>query len=360
MENIDFYSLEEKYKEFMLSTRLKGNTECIAKTSGMAGDIYIFDQGEAVVASRYICVKVPKLKKGVSKEETASRFVQELKNQLDYYHNSFVNWAYHFDEVMGVPIALFRYWGSDLNKLMKTGTSSEVEKLSLIYYVCLGLNHCYANGLVCHQDLKPGNIFIRDLKLNLREPENLDVYKFAMVADFGLANAFRNYGNYDGTRPYVAPEQWSHEELSEKTDIFALGVILYEFLTNGFHPVGIKLADFWPAPKEGNTKKWVRSDEWKKWIKNGCCIIDQEQNLDSKYKDFIQTMLSISPEERPSLDEIKAFLLQQIEVLSNRDYDRLRAIEMHLGNELKSEPLSTYHLHLYNAWTKFEALFSKQ
>jgi len=357
MEDMDFYSLEDRMKELILSTKLKGDTTCVAKTSGMAGDIYIFDHGENV-ASRYVCIKVPKRIEGVSKVDIANRFIQELKNQLNYYHNSFVNWAFDFNEVMGVPIALFRYWGRDLGKVIESGTASEIEKLSLIYYACLGLTHCYGNGLICHQDLKPGNIFIRDVKEMLRIHSDSDVYKFAMVADFGLANAFINYNYFEGTRPYIAPEQWCKEPLSPKTDMFALGVILYELLSDGFHPVGIKLSDYWPDPLEGNTKKWLKSNEWKKWVRNGCQIKNENENVSRECKLFIQKMLSITASDRPNIQEVQAFLLDQIKNRCVDSHTKIMAVKSQLGSSGKCEPLETYNPHLYNTWTSFEARFN--
>ncbi|MFB2890149.1 protein kinase domain-containing protein [Aeromonas veronii] len=358
MEDIDLYSLEDELKVLMLSTTLKGDTICVAKTSGMAGDVYIFDQGENVVP-RYVCIKVPKLIDGISKHDIAKRFVQELENQLDYYHNSFVNWAFDFKVVMGVPVALFRYWGSDLDKVIKSGAASEIEKLSLVYYTCLGLTHCYENGLICHQDLKPGNIFIRDLGNSLREPPNLDVYKFAIVADFGLANAFIKYSYFEGTRPYIAPEQWNKEELSPKTDMFSLGIIIYELLSNGFHPVGIKLADYWPEPLEGNTRKWLRSNEWKAWVRSGCHIKSESENVSEECEIFIQRMLSIVPSERPDVHEVKTFLLEQIKKRCVDSYSQIIAIESQLGSSGKCEPLELFHPHLHNVWTSFKARFGE-
>ncbi|MFM4824164.1 protein kinase [Aeromonas bivalvium] len=358
MEDIDFYSLEDDLKVLMLSETLKGDTVCVAKTSGMAGDIYIFDQGKNVVP-RYVCIKAPKLRKGISKDEIAKRFIQELENQLDYYHNSLVNWAFNFKVVMGVPVALFRYWGSDLDKVIKCGATSEIEKLSLVYYICLGLTHCYENGLICHQDLKPGNIFIRDLRESLRLPPNLDVYKFAMVADFGLANAFIKHSYFEGTRPYIAPEQWNKEALSPKTDVFALGVIFYELLSNGCHPVGIKLADYWPEPLEGNSKKWLRSNDWKAWVHSGCQIKGENENVSEEFKIFIQRMLSITPSERPDVHEVESFLLEKIKERCVDSHSQIIAIKRRLGSSGKCEPLESFHPQLHNVWTSFKSRFDE-
>jgi eukaryotic-like serine/threonine-protein kinase len=245
--NFNFYELEDKFKRIILEG-FYGRGECVLNTSGLCGEIYVFDQGVNSIP-RYSCIKLPKPIKNVSNEQTASRFIRELQLQLSFYHNKFVHWAFDFDTVFNIPVASFRYWGNDLASLIKTTQPSHVTKLSLLIYICVGLKHCYCKGLIAHQDLKPANIFIQNIKSDFVGLPDLDIYDFAIVADFGLANAFIDYQVFDGSRPYMAPEQWNKNVLTQATDIFALGVILFELMTNGYHPVGIKLSDFWPTHK---------------------------------------------------------------------------------------------------------------
>ncbi len=228
MDQMAFYALDEHQKKLMLEVALGNKGKSVSVFAGMCGEIYVFDQGENTFP-RYVCAKTPKHLQHVPIEEINSRFVNELKNQLSYNHQMFVHWAFDFTEVLGSPVALFRYWGGDLEKVIRNSELSSVtEKLSIMVYVCSGLIHCYKNGLVAHQDLKPANIFLRDVKSEFRDLPDLDIYKLALIADFGLANAFLNSSVFGGSRPYMAPEQWSESELSPKTDVFALGVILHE------------------------------------------------------------------------------------------------------------------------------------
>src|SRR5690606_5904056 len=106
-EDFNFYKLDQKQKIMYLES-FHSNGVCSLHTSGMCGDIFVFDQGKNTIP-RYTCIKVPKPLKDVSDEETASRFVRELKLQLSFYNNKFVHWAYDFDSVFNVPIACFRY-----------------------------------------------------------------------------------------------------------------------------------------------------------------------------------------------------------------------------------------------------------
>lgn len=256
-DKFNFHELDERSKTILLEGAF-GRGKCSFLTGGMCGDIYLFDQGINTFP-RYSCVKIPKTTKNVSNEEAAKRFVRELELQLTFSYNKFVHWAFDFDSKYDIPIASFRYWGNDLANLIRGNQASHVTKLSLLIYTCIGLRHCYGKGLIAHQDLKPANIFIQNIKTDFVRLPDLDVFDFAKIADFGLANASIDCGLYDGSRPYMAPEQWNEDELSQATDIFALGVIFYELMTNGYHPVGIKLSDYWPTPKDGNTKKMDRA-----------------------------------------------------------------------------------------------------
>lgn len=73
---INFYSLEPQHKIMMLEA-IVGRGKCVDISSGMCGEIYIFDQGENVIP-RYVCAKVPKPLPSCTLVETAQRFVNEM------------------------------------------------------------------------------------------------------------------------------------------------------------------------------------------------------------------------------------------------------------------------------------------
>ena len=142
-----------------------------------------------------------------------------------------------------------------------------------------------------------------------------------MIADFGLSNASVDSGIYDGSRPYMAPEQWDQTALSPATDIFALGVIYYQFLTGGYHPVGIELHEHWPNPTAGNSKKWTRPDAWKKWACNGAEITDIGSGVLPELIILIRSMLSPNATDRPSISTVKAKLLNHLDRMSKTDLE---------------------------------------
>ena len=311
MEKLDFYTLTDQEKKIFLEAYLENKGTCIDIYSGMCGEIYIFDQGKHHTP-RYICAKIPKPLGNSSLIDINYRFVNELRTQLSFYHHAFVHWVCDFSEVLGVPVALFNYWGNDLGKLVQAQNVSEIEKLAIMVYACSGLSHCYRKGLICHQDLKPANIFLKNAKKEFRGLPDLDIYNTALIADFGLANAFVTSSVFSGSRPYMAPEQWQKKDLSSKTDVFALGVILFELMTNGLHPVGIKLNDYWPEPRSDNNKKWTRPGPWEQWAKHAHINFEVAPSLESDVRELIQKMLLVDAAERPSINEIKLTILEII------------------------------------------------
>ncbi len=357
MDETNFYSLTQEQKIILIEGTIGSRGKYIKHTSGMCGEIYILDQSGNSYP-RYVCAKIPKPFASLTINEISKRFVRELKMQLSFSQNRFVHWAFDFDEIAGVPSASFRYWGSDLQKIIIDNNTSAVSKLTLMLYTCLGLKHCYRKGLIAHQDLKPANIFIRNLKKDFNGLPDLDIYNIALVADFGLANAFIDYNIYDGSRPYMAPEQWNKEELTSATDVFALGIILYELFSGGYHPVGIKLNDFWPVAKDGNSKKWTKERDWKKWISSECKITICPSIIDINIYSYIERMLSIDPKKRPEIDDVIDFFFENIKKECSNSYNNLNMIINDSNQDFTNLDLKETKPYLYNKWKKFEIKFA--
>ena len=92
------------------------------------------------------------------------------------------------------------------------------EAIRVSVEVVKGVAHAHAQGVV-HRDLKPGNIFLCESSA-------------VKVLDFGLAHAFGSRKLAGGTPAFMAPEQWRGAPEDERTDVFALGVILFRIFAN--------------------------------------------------------------------------------------------------------------------------------
>jgi eukaryotic-like serine/threonine-protein kinase len=107
--------------------------------------------------------------------------------------------------------------------LREAGVLGVQEALSMVLQACRGLDYAHRNGVV-HRDVKPGNL--------LRAEDGV-----VKLADFGIAkavtdeSAITQVGSVIGTAAYLAPEQAAGEQVGPPADIYALGVVTYQFLS---------------------------------------------------------------------------------------------------------------------------------
>jgi serine/threonine protein kinase len=126
-------------------------------------------------------------------------------------------------------IAMEYIEGKTLHRILREETTlSEMRSSHVARQICRSLREAHELGVV-HRDLKPGNILLTN-----RGDEN-DVVK---VLDFGLvkdvtgdAEDLTQQGLFMGSPKYMAPEQITGGEISARTDIYSLGVMLYEMMT---------------------------------------------------------------------------------------------------------------------------------
>jgi serine/threonine protein kinase/tetratricopeptide (TPR) repeat protein len=140
-------------------------------------------------------------------------------------------------------------------RLSRDGKLPEREALEIARQLCAGVAEAHRSGIV-HRDLKPGNVM-----LSQSREGGLHV----VVMDFGLAGAIASDSSEGGTPGYMAPEVTKGEKASCASDIYSLGVILYEIVT-GQRPVakaseGSNGQARFPAPStltKGLDRRWDR------------------------------------------------------------------------------------------------------
>ncbi len=111
-------------------------------------------------------------------------------------------------------LELLRGW--TLGDRLDYGALPPAEALRIAGAACRAVAHAHAQGVV-HRDLKPANVFLCEGGA-------------VKVVDFGLAHAFGQRRASGGTPAYMAPEQWRGAPEDERTDVFALGVLLHRML----------------------------------------------------------------------------------------------------------------------------------
>jgi serine/threonine protein kinase/tetratricopeptide (TPR) repeat protein/DNA polymerase III delta prime subunit len=164
------------------------------------------------------------------------RFAREARAAARLSHENIAS-VYDFgaDESGRMFIAMEYVRGAQLTEATALGLSAEA-LIEVAMGLLSGLAHAHARGVV-HRDLKPENVLLAGALLPTR-------HGTPKIVDFGIATlANDRHGSRDtgadqvvGTPMYMSPEQASGErDLSPRTDIYSLGLILYE-LAAGFHP----------------------------------------------------------------------------------------------------------------------------
>jgi serine/threonine-protein kinase len=155
----------------------------------------------------------------VDDPEMRERFFREARAAAQLTHKNIVT-VYDLGEHEGRPYLAMEYLaGEDLQKRLARPEKIPISRrLEIAIEVCQGVGHAHEHGIV-HRDLKPANIYLA---------ENAGV----KILDFGLARPMTSQLTHSnmlmGTLNYMAPEQVRAERADQRSDIFALGVVLYE------------------------------------------------------------------------------------------------------------------------------------
>jgi serine/threonine protein kinase/tetratricopeptide (TPR) repeat protein len=156
-------------------------------------------------------------------EKTIERFRNELKIARDIAHKNVCR-MYHLAKHEGTHYIVMEYVsGEDLKSFIRRARQLTAgTAISIAKQVCEGLAEAHKLGTV-HRDLKPQNIMI-DKDGNVR------------IMDFGIARSLETKGITGvgvmiGTPEYMSPEQVEGKEVDQRSDIYSLGVILYEMVT---------------------------------------------------------------------------------------------------------------------------------
>jgi DNA-binding NarL/FixJ family response regulator/tRNA A-37 threonylcarbamoyl transferase component Bud32 len=230
-------------------------------------------------------------------------FQNEAKALASFKHRNIVD-VYDFGvTALGQPYLVMEFIkGTDLDMVLQSDQNRKLEYrrfLSIFLQICEALAAAHARDII-HCDLKPSNIFVLQ-----GSDETEEVIK---LVDFGLAKSVpRNATTQsqatdsfliNGTPSYMPPEQCSGRGIDKRSDIYALGCVMYEALA-GINPF---LAD---SPMETFAKQF----EFTPPPVSGFC---PETPIHPELEQCIGKMLAKDPTQRPqSVQEVRAVLHQR-------------------------------------------------
>lgn len=273
----------------LLGKLLGGRYELIEKIGD--GGMAIVYKARCHLLKRYVAVKIlrPEL---VADEEFVARFRRESQAAASLAHTNIVN-IYDVGEEDGIYYIVMEYvnGGTLKDYIRKKGRLEPEEAIDIALKICSAIKHAHENNII-HRDIKPQNILMGD-------------DGSIKVADFGIARAVTSTtitmsgSNVLGSVHYFSPEQARGGYVDEKSDLYSLGVVLYEMCTgtvpfNGESAVSIAL-------------KHIQEDIT--WPDNTCTHIPKSlQDIINKALEKEQCMRYQSAQEM--IDDLKRALIE--------------------------------------------------
>ncbi|HXJ04941.1 MAG TPA: protein kinase [Candidatus Acidoferrum sp.] len=206
--------------------------------------------------------------------EILRRFKQELILARQVTHKNVIR-IFDLGQSDGIRFITMDFVeGQDLRSLLlEKGKLAPKQAARIMLQICRALEAAHAEGVI-HRDLKPQNVM-------------LDASGRVYVMDFGIARSahlpgMTQTGVLIGTPEYMSPEQGRGEKLTERSDIFSMGIIFYELLTGN-------------SPYHSDTPL---ATLWKRMQEKATPLVVVDPTLPQALSDIVAKALEIEPEKR--------------------------------------------------------------
>ena len=194
---------------------------------GGMGTVYRADQTEPV--KRQVALKL--IKVGIDSRAVLARFDAERQALALMDHPNIARVYDGGTTDAGQPFFVMELvQGVSITNYCDTNRLSVKARLELFVAVCQAVQHAHQKGII-HRDIKPGNVLVTEVD-GRPTPKVID-FGVAKATEFDLTDmSFADTGTIVGTPTYMSPEQAdpSSMDIDTRTDVYALGVILYELL----------------------------------------------------------------------------------------------------------------------------------
>ncbi len=295
---------------------------------GGMGVVYVAEQSEPV--QRKVALKL--IKPGMDTREVIARFEAERQvlAMMDHPNIARIIDAGTTDSGQSFFVMELVY-GIPINEFCDKHERSTQERLELFTKVCRAVQHAHQKGII-HRDLKPSNVLVA----------SIDGQAVPKVIDFGVAKAtsaklteqtvYTQFSQMVGTPLYMSPEQaeLGVADVDTRSDVYALGVMLYELLTGN-------------TPFDSETLKQAGFDEMRRIIRE-----DEPPKPSAMVSTLKADALSTISKQRgsdprrlrESLEgELDWLVMKALEKDRNRRYESASAVADDVERYLADEPI---------------------
>ena len=276
-----------------IGERISGRYKIIKKIgSGGMANVYL---AEDLILEREVAVKMMSLNfQEDEARDNLRRFQREALSTTELIHPNIVN-IYDVGEGDNPYIVMEFVDGMDLKKYIQNNHPIPYSKvIKIMSQILSGISNAHANGII-HRDIKPHNILI-------------DHEGTVKITDFGFAvavsqNSITQTNSILGSVQYISPEQARGNIVTKQSDVYSLGIVLYEMLTGtvpfeGESAVSVALKHFQapipslrefdsriPQPLENVVLKATAKEPKDRYASVSEMLTDLETSLDPNRRD---------------------------------------------------------------------------